>query len=420
MNAAVRFLAGLLTGIGAALVAAAPAMAGASGTLYAEPGGTGAAPCALSDPCEIQNAVETVAQGDTVILLPGTYALGSNELQIGNSVDVIAQTGAAETTLTSTATVAVRLLFAAPNSSLTDVTIDHDTNDAQSAGLAVENGLAERVYVDSTGDSACTNIGLIRDSICVNSDPNIGNGVATVSGGAATGTLRNVTAIALGTTSGNALFASATGAGDFTVTMEGRNVIAQGATVDQRGSDSNVNTGSSHIDLDYSNFDTIQFLPPTGASGTGVGAFNNQSEAPLLSATYRQLPGSPTIDAGTGSATFLGALDIDLDQRFRGAAIDIGADEADGEEPDTQITKKPPKSTRKRTARFEFESDAPDLAGFECKLDGKPYKPCNSGKVTYRNLKRKRHTFRVRAVDDFENVDPTPASYSWRIKRRPR
>ena len=87
-----------------------------------------------------------------MILLPGTYALGSNELQIGNSVDVIAQTSAAETTLTSTATVAVRILFAAPNSSLTDVTIDHDTSDAQSAGLAVENGLAERVHVDSTGE----------------------------------------------------------------------------------------------------------------------------------------------------------------------------------------------------------------------------------------------------------------------------
>jgi hypothetical protein len=410
--------AGLIAGI-ATLVFAAPAVAGTSTTRYAEPGGDGPSPCAAADPCDIQVAVEDVAGlADVVVLLPGTYNLGADELQIGDGVDVIAGESAAETTLTSTAAVGVRILFASPNSSLVDVSIDHDSNDSQSAGLAVENGLAERVYVDSTGDSACTNIGLIRDSICVNSDPNIGNGVATVSASAATGTLRNVTAIALGTTSGNALFASATGAGDFTVTMHGRNVIAQGATVDQRGFDSNVNTAASVIDLDYSNFDTLEFLPPTGASGTGVGTLNNQSETPLLGPAYRQLPGSPTIDAGTGADAQLGALDIDLDQRFRGDAIDIGADEADGEEPETQITKKPPKRTRKRTARFEFSSPDADAAGFECKLDGKPYKPCNSGTVTYRKLKRKRHTFRVRAVDGFENADPSPATHSWRIKKR--
>ena len=66
---------------------------------------------------------------------------------------------------------------------------------------------------------------------------------------------------------------------------------------------------------------------------------------------------------------------------------------------------------------FEFESPDPDTTGFQCKLDGKPYKPCNSGRVTYSNLKRRRHTFKVRAVDDFENVDPTPATHSWRIAR---
>jgi hypothetical protein len=157
----------------------------------------------------------------------------------------------------------------------------------------------------------------------------------------------------------------------------------------------------------------------TGASGTGVDSFNNQSELPLLDANYRQQPGSPTIDAGDGSATFLGSLDIDLGPRIENGTPDIGADESDGTVPETEVTKNPPKRTRKRAARFEFESPDQDVTGFECKLDGKPYQPCNSGSVKYNNLKRKRHTFKVRASDGF-NVDPTPDTYSWRVKKKRR
>jgi hypothetical protein len=418
--AGTRKNAGLVAGVVlVGLLAAAPALAGTSVTRFAEPNGDGASPCAESDPCEIQNAVETVAQpGDTVVLLPGTYPLDNDELQIGNDVDVTGEAAFDAVTLTSTATVAVRLLFASSSASLANVTIDHDSSASQSAGLAVENGTAQRVYVDSTGDSACTTIGLLRDSICVNSDPDIGNGVATVSGSAATGVLRNVTAIALGTTSGNALFASATGAGDFQVTMDGRNVIAQGATIDQRGFDSNVNTASSHIDLDYSNFDTLDFTPVSGASGTGVDTFNNQSALPLLDSSYHQLPDSPTIDAGNEGATLLGSEDIDLEPRVQGEDPDIGADEflplpEDTDAPDTEITKQPKRKTTKRKAKLKFSSSEAGST-FECKLDKKPFKPCES--PFKKKVKAgKKHKFLVRATDATGNTDPTPAKAKWKV-----
>jgi hypothetical protein len=254
----------------------------------------------------------------------------------------------------------------------------------------------------------------------VNSDPNIGNGVATVSGSAATGVLRNVTAIALGTTSGNALFASATGAGDFLVTMDGRNVIAQGATVDQRGFDSNVNTASSHIDLDYSNFNTLDFLPPSGASGTGVDTLNNQSDLPLLDSNYHQLLGSPTIDAGNAAAPLLGPEDIDLEPRVQGEAPDIGADEFvpvppadDTDPPETEITKKPKRKSTKRKAKLKFESSEASST-FECKLDKKPFEPCESP-FKKRVKAGKKHKFLVRAIDAAGNPDATPAKAKWKV-----
>ena len=54
---------------------------------------------------------------------------------------------------------------------------------------------------------------------------------------------------------------------------------------------------------------------------------------------------------------------------------------------------------------------------FECKLDGKPFRPCTSG-IRYRNLKRKKHTFQVRSTDGFFNTDESAAKYSWTVKKK--
>jgi subtilisin family serine protease len=72
--------------------------------------------------------------------------------------------------------------------------------------------------------------------------------------------------------------------------------------------------------------------------------------------------------------------------------------------PNTKITGMA-RSGQNRTFRF-----ASTEAGstFQCKLDGGPWTKCGNGK-TYRNLRRGRHLFQVRASDKFGNRDATPA-----------
>ena len=86
--------------------------------------------------------------------------------------------------------------------------------------------------------------------------------------------------------------------------------------------------------------------------------------------------------------------------------------------PDTTITGGPSAKTKKKTATIAFSgSDARAVAGFQCRLDDGAFEACSSPK-TYGGLKRGRHTVEVRAIDLAGNVDPTPASRGWKVKKR--
>jgi hypothetical protein len=104
-------------------------------------------------------------------------------------------------------------------------------------------------------------------------------------------------------------------------------------------------------------------------------------------------------------------------------AIEVGGEDTDWRTfrvdtlaPETTITNNPPRRTKARKARFAFRADQ-KKSTFKCKLDRGPVKPCSSPKVYWR-LRTGRHTFKVRAVDRAGNVDPTPAVWRWRVKRR--
>ena len=84
---------------------------------------------------------------------------------------------------------------------------------------------------------------------------------------------------------------------------------------------------------------------------------------------------------------------------------------------DTTITEDPKKKTDKRRATFEFNSSEPG-SSFECSLDGTAFAPCKSPEAY--KVGKGEHTFEVRAVDSAGNVDPTPATSSWRFKKRSR
>jgi polysaccharide biosynthesis protein PslG len=89
---------------------------------------------------------------------------------------------------------------------------------------------------------------------------------------------------------------------------------------------------------------------------------------------------------------------------------------ADTTVPDTFITKHPRLRSKKRQAAFEFTSSEPGST-FECRLeDDVGFTPCASP-VDIKVGKGK-HAFSVRAKDESANVDLTPATFEWKVKKK--
>jgi hypothetical protein len=84
--------------------------------------------------------------------------------------------------------------------------------------------------------------------------------------------------------------------------------------------------------------------------------------------------------------------------------------------PDTTITKRPKNKTRKKKAVFEFTSSEPG-SSFQCAVDDQALqRPCTSPYKV--RVKRGRHAFQVRATDPAGNVDGTPATDRWKVKKK--
>jgi hypothetical protein len=84
--------------------------------------------------------------------------------------------------------------------------------------------------------------------------------------------------------------------------------------------------------------------------------------------------------------------------------------------PGTTIGKRPAKKTTKRRATFALASSEPG-SHFECQLDGKgSYAACGPSETL--TVRLGRHRLAVRAVDAAGNVDPTPATYQWRVVKK--
>jgi hypothetical protein len=86
--------------------------------------------------------------------------------------------------------------------------------------------------------------------------------------------------------------------------------------------------------------------------------------------------------------------------------------------PDTTIDSGPAEgsASRNSTPTFDFSSTTVG-AGFECSVDSTTdYQPCG-GPWTIGPLADGQHVFRVRAVDQANNVDPTPASRTFTVDR---
>ncbi|APV51890.1 hypothetical protein BWI17_20770 [Betaproteobacteria bacterium GR16-43] len=83
--------------------------------------------------------------------------------------------------------------------------------------------------------------------------------------------------------------------------------------------------------------------------------------------------------------------------------------------PETTITQTPPAVTTLTTATFRYAS-TPAGGSFECKLDNFSFATCSPGGITYTGLSHTPHTFQVRARNSNGTLDPTPATYAWRVQ----
>ena len=83
--------------------------------------------------------------------------------------------------------------------------------------------------------------------------------------------------------------------------------------------------------------------------------------------------------------------------------------------PNTTITKRPKDKTKKKTATFEFTSNEPGR-DVRVQLDGGPFAPCSSPDTL--KVKKGKHHFEVRATDAAGNVDGSPATDDWKVKKK--
>ena len=91
-----------------------------------------------------------------------------------------------------------------------------------------------------------------------------------------------------------------------------------------------------------------------------------------------------------------------------------GAASVDASAPDTTINSGREGTITTRTATFTFTASE-NGSTFECRMDAGQFAPCTSP-VSYDGLADGSHTFQVRAIDQFGNVDATPASRTFTVQ----
>ena len=332
-----------------AIVLAVSATAGAA-VRYAAPNGDGpGGACKQANPCDIQVAVEhpSVEDGDEIVVKPGAYNIGANEITVTNDVFLHGRRGNPASITADPTGVDDRGVVRTDSPGADAITARIE--DLVLIGVASTRG-ALFTFGDTPRISRVTAIatealvatcfppetpGYLRDSACINQSQGRAIGATIGGAGAVTDTfnLVNVTAAATGTFStSHAIDFVAQGAHGITIT--GVNVIATGGTTagafDIRGEEDG--TGPVTMTFTNSNFD--ESVGETGATVSAPGSPTNQTLAPIFlnpaAGDYRQVPVSPTVNAGDAGASLLGKFDVEGDPRIFGPAPDIGFDEYDG------------------------------------------------------------------------------------------
>jgi hypothetical protein len=177
--------------------------------------------------------------------------------------------------------------------------------------------------------------------------------------------------------------------------------------------------------------DNIGLVSPTGGScarGAGGGfiqAVTASDPPPGTAASYSPAPNaqldvsaSLELDAdsdGFGDETQDNCPGLSNPDQADGDGDGVGTACEDEAAPDTQLTRGPKAKTKKRHATFEFSSNEAGST-FECSLDGGVFAPCTSPDTI--KVKKGKHSFKVRAKDAAGNVDGSPATFDWKVKKK--
>ncbi len=192
---------------------------------------------------------------------------------------------------------------------------------------------------------------------------------------------------------------------------------AQG--LDQASSDAVSPDGASVYAV--SNFDDaiVRFDRTAGGALTPAGCIADPPDTAGCGATAQGLNGAKGVAVSPdGASVYAVSPDnaiVRFDRELPLAPGPPGGEAADTTPPETTITKGPKKKTKKKKATFEFTSSEPGST-FDCKLDKHDFEPCVPPDKL--KVKKGKHTFEVRAKDPAGNVDPTPASQSWKVKKK--
>ena len=215
---------------------------------------------------------------------------------------------------------------------------------------------------------------------------------------------------------------------------DGQFSLPRGIAVDSSGNVYVADTNNNRIQK----FDSDgTFLSKWGSSGTGNGQFsgpqdiaadvwgdiyvadtnNNRIQRFDSDGTFRAKWGSP----GNGDGEFSGPNGLTADAFGHLYVVDGDNERVQrfSTKPSTSIESGPAESAAitDTAPTFTFSSDDSG-AGFECALDAETFGPCSGPGDSHTPdppLGEGEHTFRVRAIDDLDDVDPTPADRTFTV-----